>query len=158
MLKLQNKILWAREWENSIAADVKFSKQCFNYYFHLLHKISIVNSKFRNSTINILCSVLNSRLLKPSILKLSFMCIEIQYNLCIRVYITLNKSKSANYIIFLDYSTGRKIVVPENFDFQYSKNFLCIKFFGPRAKNWHRSSQKYYLKIDLPHFRISIWY
>ena len=37
---------------------------------------------------------------------------------------------SANRIIFLDYLTAMKIVVTENFDFQYSKNFLRITFFG----------------------------
>ena len=42
----------------------------------------------------------------------------------------LKESKSVNYIIFFDFSTGRKIVVPENFDFQYSRNFLRIRFFG----------------------------
>ena len=41
----------------------------------------------------------------------------------------LKESESVNYIIFLDYWTGRKIVVPENFDFRYSKNFLGIRFF-----------------------------
>ena len=35
------------------------------------------------------------------------------------LYITLKESKSTNYIIFFDYSTGIKIIVPENFDFQY---------------------------------------
>ena len=33
------------------------------------------------------------------------------------MYIILKESKSANYIIFLDYLTGMKIVDPENFDF-----------------------------------------
>ena len=42
----------------------------------------------------------------------------------------LKESKSSNHIIFLDYLTGMKIVVPENFDFQYSKNFLHIRFLG----------------------------
>ena len=28
-------------------------------------------------------------------------------------------------MIFLDYLTGIKVIVPENLDFQYSKNFLC---------------------------------
>ena len=32
-------------------------------------------------------------------------------------------------IIFLDYLTDMKIVVLENFDFQYSKNFLRDRFF-----------------------------
>ena len=48
----------------------------------------------------------------------------------IYIYILLKKSKSANYIIFFDYLTDMKIVVPENFDFQYSKNFLSNRFFG----------------------------
>ena len=30
----------------------------------------------------------------------------------------LKESKSANYINFLQYLTGRKIFIPENFDFQ----------------------------------------
>ena len=46
------------------------------------------------------------------------------------LYIILKENKSANLIIFFDYLTGMKIVVPENFDFQYSKNFLRIRFFG----------------------------
>ena len=50
----------------SIMADVKFVK-------------------VRNDTANILCSVLNSRLLKPTILKFSFMFIEFRYNLSFRV-------------------------------------------------------------------------
>ena len=40
------------------------------------------------------------------------------------------ESKSVNCIIFLDYLTGIKIVIPEKFDFQYSENFLPIRFFG----------------------------
>ena len=44
MLNFQSEILWAREWENLIVADVKLSKQNFDFYWHLLHKISIVNS------------------------------------------------------------------------------------------------------------------
>ena len=47
----------------------------------------------------------------------------------------LKEIKSANHIIFLDYLTGIKIVVPENCDFQYSKNFLRISFFWDWAKN-----------------------
>ena len=46
--------------------------------------------------------------------------------------IILNESKNANYIIFLDYSTGREIVVAEIF--QYSKNFPAHKIFGIRLK------------------------
>ena len=42
----------------------------------------------------------------------------------------LKKIKNTNYIIFLDYLTGMKIFVLKNFDFQYSKNFLRIRFFG----------------------------
>ena len=42
----------------------------------------------------------------------------------------LKERKSANHIIFLEYLTGTKIVVPENFDFQYSKNFLLNRFLG----------------------------
>ena len=45
------------------------------------------------------------------------------------LYLILKESKSANHIIFHDYLTGMKIIVPENFDFQYFKNFLCIRFF-----------------------------
>ena len=50
------------------------------------------------------------------------------------IYIILKESKSAKYIIFLDYLTGMKIAVPENFDFQYSKNSLSIRFFRIRLK------------------------
>ena len=64
--------------------DVKLSKRDFDFYCHLLHKIKIVNSKFRNGSTHILCSVLNSRFLKPTILKLSLMFIEFRYNLSIR--------------------------------------------------------------------------
>ena len=35
---------------------------------------------------------------------------------------------SADHIISLDYLTGMKVVVLENFDFQYSKNFLRTDF------------------------------
>ena len=41
---------------------------------------------------------------------------------------------SANHIIFLSYLTDIKIVVPENFDFQYSKYFPRIRFFGITLK------------------------
>ena len=44
------------------------------------------------------------------------------------IYIILKER--ANHIIFLDYLTGMKIVVRENLNFEYSKNFLCIRFFG----------------------------
>ena len=79
----------AYEWENLIVADVKISKWNFNFYCHPLHKISVINSKFRNDIANILCSVLNSRLLKPTIWKLSLMFIEFRYILSIRVKNTL---------------------------------------------------------------------
>ena len=42
----------------------------------------------------------------------------------------MKENKRVNHIIFLDHLTGVKIVVPENFDFQYAKNFLRIRFFG----------------------------
>ena len=42
----------------------------------------------------------------------------------------LKESQSANHIIFLDDLIGMKIGILENFDLQYSKNFLCIRFFG----------------------------
>ena len=38
----------------------------------------------------------------------------------------LKESKSVNHIIFLDYLNSRKIVV---LDFQYTNNFLLIRFF-----------------------------
>ena len=47
--------------------------------------MSVVYFKFRNDTANILCRALNSRLLKPTILKFSFMFIEFRYNLSVRV-------------------------------------------------------------------------
>ena len=90
MLNFQSRILWAREWENLIVPDVKLTMRDFDFYCHLLHKISIVNSKFRNGSTNILCSVLNSRLLKPTILKFSYMFIEFRYNLRIRVRMSLH--------------------------------------------------------------------
>ena len=66
-------------------SDVTLSKWDFYSYCRLLHKISVVYSKFRNDTAYILYSVLNSRLLKPTILKFSFMFIEFRYNLSFRV-------------------------------------------------------------------------
>ena len=53
-------------------------------------------------------------------MKINFSISEDTYYVqkCLRIYQPLN------------YLTGRKIVVPENFDFQYSKNFLRIRFFG----------------------------
>ena len=65
--------------------NVKISKRDFDFYCHQLDKIIKVNSKFRNGTTNILCSVLNSRLLKPTKLKFSSMFIEFRYNLSIHV-------------------------------------------------------------------------
>ena len=47
-------------------ADVELSKWDFYFYCHLLHKISVENSEFRNDIDNILCSVLNGRLLQPT--------------------------------------------------------------------------------------------
>ena len=85
MLNFQSEILCARQWENLIVVDVKLSKWDFNFYCRLLNKISVVYSKFRNDIANILCSALNNRLLKPSILKFSFMFIEFRYNLSFRV-------------------------------------------------------------------------
>ena len=35
------------------------------------------------------------------------------------LYIILKENYNENYIIFLNYLIGMKIVVPENFDFQY---------------------------------------
>ena len=67
-------------------ADVKLSKWDLNFYCRLLHKISVVYSKFLNDTANILRSVLNSRLLKSTILKFSFMFIEFRYNLSFRAF------------------------------------------------------------------------
>ena len=71
-----------REFNSSC---VKLSKRDFDFYCQLLQKIIIVNSKFRNGSTNILCSVLNSRLLKTTILKFSFMFIEFRYKLSIHV-------------------------------------------------------------------------
>ena len=44
------------------------------------------------------------------------------------------KIKSANHILSLDFLTDMKIVVPGNFDFQYSKHFLHSRFFGIELK------------------------
>ena len=85
-----------RELENLIVTDVKLSKWNFYFYCRILHKISVVYSKFRNDTANILCSVLNSRLLKPTILKFSFMFIEFRYNLSFRVQVKLMRIQCAN--------------------------------------------------------------
>ena len=55
-------LTFARQWKNFIVADVKLSKRNFYFYYHLLHKISVVNYKFCNFTNTyILSSVLNSR-------------------------------------------------------------------------------------------------
>ena len=83
----------ACEWENLIVADVKLSKRNFDFYSHLLHRISIFKSKFRNTSTNILYSVLNSRFLKPIILKFSFMFIEFRYSLSIRVHYEIQYNK-----------------------------------------------------------------
>ena len=58
---------------------------------------------------------------------------------------------------FRGYLTSMKIVIPENFDFQYSKNFLRMRFFRDWATNSHRSSQTH-VRISLLDFRISIRY
>ena len=42
----------------------------------------------------------------------------------------MKESKSAKHIILFNYLSGMKIFVPKNFDFQYSKNSLQIRFFG----------------------------
>ena len=129
MLNFQREILWAREWENLIVADVKLSKWDFYFYCHILHKISVVNSKFRNDTANILCSVLNSLLLKPTILKFSFMFIEFRYNLSIRVTlcIGLYLYRQNNRWIYrlkwkITYFTGKFTTV-------LLKNYLLLNFF-----------------------------
>ena len=72
-------------------AGVKLSKWDFDFYCHLLHKISVVNFKFRNDIANILCSV--SRLLKPTILKFSFMVNEFRYNLSFRAGLNIFMSR-----------------------------------------------------------------
>ena len=61
---------------------------------------------------------------------ISVTCYCCQYNLkmLLDLDIILKESEIANHIIFLDYLTGMKIVVPKNFDFQYSKNFPRIRF------------------------------
>ena len=64
------------EWENLIAIDVKLSKQDFDFYCHLLHKSGVDNSKFKNYTTNISCSILNSHLLNSTVLKFSFIFIK----------------------------------------------------------------------------------
>ena len=46
------------------------------------------------------------------------------------LYNILKENKGGNHIIFLDYLTGMKIVVPEIFYFQYLKKYLRIRFFG----------------------------
>ena len=65
-------LMCAHQWENLIVADVKLLKRDFSFYYHLLHKTSVVNYEFRNFTTYILCSTLNSRLLKLTVLKFSF--------------------------------------------------------------------------------------
>ena len=76
-----------RQWKKLIVAHVKLPRWDFDFYYHLLHTISVVNCKL--CTTNILSSVLNSRLLKPTILKFSFIFIEFRYNLSISVPSTL---------------------------------------------------------------------
>ena len=75
-------------------AHVKLLKRDFYFYYHLLHTISVINSKLRNCTTNVLSSVLNSRLLKPIILKFSFIFIEFRYrsnSLAVRVLAVYEK-------------------------------------------------------------------
>ena len=63
---------------------VKLSKRDFDFYYRLLHTISVVSSKLRNCTTNISCIVLNiSGPLKPTILKFSSIFIEFRYSLSI---------------------------------------------------------------------------
>ena len=69
-MNFQSEILWAREREKLKLADIKLLQRNFDFYGRPLPKISIVNSKFRNGPTNILRSIRNSRLLKPTILKL----------------------------------------------------------------------------------------
>ena len=69
----------------------------------------------------------------------------------------MTESKSARHIIFLHYLTGMKIV-SENFEFQYSKNFLRIRFFEIGLKISTDLHKTHYLKIRLPHFQITIKY
>ena len=76
---------WAREWKNLIVADDKLPKRDFDFYCLLLHTISVVNSKFFNYPTNILCSIPNSRPLKPTILQFSFIFIEFRYSLSISI-------------------------------------------------------------------------
>ena len=40
----------------------------------------------------------------------------------------MNKSNSVNNVIFFIHLSDRKIVFPDNFDLQYSKNLMCIMF------------------------------
>ena len=89
MLSFQSEILWSREWENLIVTDVKLSKWDFYFLCRLLLEISVVYSKVWNDIANILCSILHSRLLNPTILKFSFMFIQFRYNLSFRVYVDL---------------------------------------------------------------------
>ena len=72
--------------------------------------------------------------------------------------IILKKTKRANHIIFLNYLTGMKIVVPDNFDFQYSKNFQRIRFSGIGLKIGTDLHKHKHLKISLPDFQIFIRY
>ena len=70
------------QYMHLIVDDCKLSKWYFDFYCHLLHKISVVNSKFWNYTTNILyISGLSSRLLKVSfLLNFDLMCLSVFNN------------------------------------------------------------------------------
>ena len=87
-------------------------KKVYRYIIHLYHLEMWLESFF----------FINTKLI----------CVFYRYGY--HLYIILKESKSVNHIIFLDYLTGMKIVVSENFNFQYSKNYLCIRCFGIRLK------------------------
>ena len=79
-------------------------KRDFDFYCHLLRKISAVNFKFRNYTTSILSSVLNSRLLKSTILKVSFIFIKFRYNVLDIVLYARFYVVGASYCCFLESS------------------------------------------------------
>ena len=69
------------QWKIENISDMflQYSVLCgFSYW-------SVINSKCWNCSTNILCCVLNSRLLKSTILKFSFIFIKFWYNMSIRV-------------------------------------------------------------------------
>ena len=140
--------------------DVKLSKWDFYFYCRLLHKISVVYSKFWNDTANILCSVLNSRLLKPTILKFSFMFIKFRYNLSFRETLTCSFIQNSaslygisfdwRFLYFHSYENGRHVLSLIFFRFQR----YCIRLYDLKKKN-RRTLSRSSSWVSTKHARLS---